>query len=278
MPLFSQHTKYANLLASLQGMRRVFVAFSGGADSALLLYAAQQALGENVVAVTMVTPYTPKAETAGAMELAKTLRVRHQIVTRPLPEIIRENPPDRCYLCKQALFGEITNLAKEQGVSHILDGSNLDDQSDYRPGRRAVTELGIRSPLLDAALTKRDIRDISREIGLSTWNLPAGACLLTRIPHGTCIKEDELARIDDGESYLRSLGFPAVRLRSHGDLACIELPPDVITDCLTPALRESIVHQLRLLGYCRVAIDLAGYRMGNLNKPGITHTGEGKQQ
>jgi len=262
-----QKERYAALLAGLHEMERVLVAFSGGVDSALLLHAAHRALGGNVLVVTFATPYSPKGEVASAVELARTLGVRHRVVELPIPEALRGNPPERCYLCKRILFGELVRMAEEEGIGHVLDGSNVDDLGDHRPGRRAVLELGVRSPLLDAGLTKQDIRDISQDQGLPTWNKPAGACLLTRLPHGAAVDEAELDRIDAGETFLKSLGFAAVRLRSHGDVARIELPPESVAACLGPELRGRIDTRLKGLGYRHVAVDLAGYRMGSLNDP-----------
>ncbi|MEZ7196591.1 ATP-dependent sacrificial sulfur transferase LarE [Pseudodesulfovibrio karagichevae] len=262
-----QKKQYAALLAEIYGLERVLVAFSGGVDSALLLYAAKRAVGESVLAVTFATPYSPEAETACAVEFARTLGVRHMLVGLPIPDDLRDNPPERCYLCKRTLFGELVRIAGEENIRHILDGSNLDDLGDHRPGRRAARELGVRSPLLDAGLTKQDIRDLSLEYDLPTWNKPAGACLLTRLPHGTRVEEAELKRIDAGESYLKGLGFASVRLRSHGDVARIELPSDDIAACLESGARKLIDDRLKVLGYRHVAVDLAGYRVGSLNEP-----------
>ncbi|WP_319584562.1 ATP-dependent sacrificial sulfur transferase LarE [uncultured Pseudodesulfovibrio sp.] len=262
-----QKKQYAVLLAEIYGLERVLVAFSGGVDSTLLLQAAQRAVGDGVLAVTFATPYSPVEETACAVEFAKSLGVRHKLVELPIPEDIRNNPPERCYLCKRTLFSELARMAENEGIRHILDGSNLDDLGDHRPGRRAIKELGVRSPLLDAGLTKQDIRDLSHEYGLPTWDKPAGACLLTRLPHGSDVEETELRRIDQGETYLKGLGFAAVRLRSHGEVARIELPPEDIAACLESGVRKLIDERLKALGYRYVAVDLAGYRMGSLNEP-----------
>jgi len=262
-----QRNKYDELLAGLSAMGRVAVAFSGGVDSAFLLHAAQQVLGKGVLAVTFATPYSPKAELADAAEHALSLGVVHRFIPISMPQSIRNNPPDRCYQCKRVLLGELLRIAEVEGIQHVLDGSNLDDLDDYRPGFKAVQELGVGSPLLDAGLTKQDIRDLSREHDLSTWNTPAGACLLTRLPHGMVVSEQGLKRIDDGETFLKSLGFSNARLRSHGTLARIELPPESIASCLAPALRDRIDIHLKTLGYSHVAVDLAGYRMGSLNEP-----------
>lgn len=248
-------------------MNGAVVAFSGGVDSAYLLHAAHLALPGRVLAVTFATPYTPGSDVGDARALAGAMQVRHRVVECPIPDAIRTNPPDRCYLCKQALFGALIRIAGEEGMEYVLDGSNLDDLDDYRPGLRAVRELGVRSPLLDAGLNKQDIRDLSREQGLPTWEKPAGACLLTRIPHGTSVTGEELRRIDRGESFLKSLGFSSVRLRSHGVLARIELPPEAVALCLDPVLREEIDTCLKALGYRHVTVDLAGYRIGSLNLP-----------
>lgn len=262
-----QEELYKVLLAELHSMEHVLIAFSGGVDSSFLLHAACKALGKSFLAVTFATPYSPKSEISSAIELAGKARVRHSLIEKPFPDVLRENPSERCYHCKKLLLGELVRIAETEGIGHILDGSNLNDLDDHRPGRRAVNELGVRSPLLDAGLTKQDIRDLSLEHNLPTWNKPAGACLLTRLPHGTIVDEQELERIDKGEDFLRSIGFTHVRLRSHGDMARIEVPERSVASCVHPTFRRRIDRFIKELGYRHVAVDLAGYEMGSLNDP-----------
>lgn len=269
-PVTAVDAKYEALLARLAPKGRAVVAFSGGQDSTLLLFAAGQALGDGALAVTIAAPYSPKDELADAremaQEMAQTLGVRHRVIDVPLPEELRHNPPERCYLCKKALFARLLDIARAEGAPHVLDGTNLDDLGDHRPGFKALAELGVESPLLEAGLGKRDIRELSKRFGLPTWNKPAGACLLTRLPHGAAVHEAELARIDHGEKLLRRLGFPAVRLRSHGDVARIEVPRERLADLLEADRLHGVDAGLKALGYRHVAVDLAGYRMGSLNE------------
>lgn len=261
--------RYRRLLADLAGLKRAVLAFSGGLDSSFLLHAAGRAMGEGLTAVTLDTPYAPRAEIAEAASLARSLGARHVVLTVPFPEALRDNPPERCYLCKKALFAKLLELATNQGFAHVLDGTNQDDLGDHRPGRRALAELGVLSPLLAAGIGKGDIRALSRQAGLPTWDKPAGACLLTRLPHGARVTAGELDRIDTAETWLRSLGFPAVRLRSHGDLARLEVPRDQAPAVLEADARHGIDARLKALGYRHVTLDLAGYRLGSLNeKPG----------
>ncbi|SDB60558.1 uncharacterized protein SAMN05660653_03112 [Desulfonatronum thiosulfatophilum] len=258
--------KHQDLLRALRAMGKAVVAFSGGLDSTFLLHAARQALGENVVAVTIFTPYMPETEIEDATNTARVMSVAHELLNVPFPEAIRTNPANRCYFCKRTLFAHLLQLAAARGIDHVLDGTNLDDLGDHRPGFKAVRELGVESPLLAAGLTKQDLRDLSKNQGLPTWNKPAGACLLTRIPHDTPVKEAELRRIDRAETVLKELGFHAVRLRSHGDIARIEVPREQLVDVVEADARHGISKQLIALGYRHVTLDLAGYRMGSLNR------------
>ncbi len=258
--------KYKYLINYLKGLDKVVVAFSGGVDSTFLLKAAKEALDNNVKAITIASPYIPKWEIEEAKELAKKIGVKHEIIEVPVSDEIRANPENRCYICKKIVFGMIKDIAKKQGFHYVLDGSNLDDTKDYRPGMKALKEIDIKSPLLDAKLTKAEIRKLSKELDLSTWDKPAYACLLTRIPYGNELKEEEFVRIEEAEKYLMSIGFRAVRVRSHGDVARIEVPKDDIKKLFDEELLEEISQRLKKVGFKYVSLDLEGYRMGSLNE------------
>ncbi|QJT08732.1 ATP-dependent sacrificial sulfur transferase LarE [Oceanidesulfovibrio marinus] len=260
--------RYKSLLQSLREMDAAVVAFSGGLDSTFLLHAARQALQDNVLAVTLATPYMSKAEIEEAKCAARAMGARHEIIELPFPESIRTNPADRCYLCKHSLFSHLMEMARKKGIGHVLDGTNLDDLGDYRPGLKALRELGVESPLLAAGLSKQDLRTLARAHGLDVWDKPAAACLLTRIPHDTRVDEDELRRIEQAELFLKDIGFSAVRLRSHDDIARIEVPPEQVAEVVRANAEHGIDKRLKELGYRHVTVDLAGYRMGSLNKNG----------
>lgn len=261
--------KYRSLLHDLCPLERVVVAFSGGVDSTLLLAAAKQVLGDGVLAVTLATPYMPQAELEEAARTAAAMQVRHRLVRLPFPKELRDNPPDRCYRCKRRLFSLLVRLAARENILHILDGTNADDLREYRPGLRALGECGIRSPLLAAGLTKQEIREISKRRQLA-WDKPAGTCLLSRLPHGTRMTAEALRRIDQAETFLRASGFPAVRVRSHGDLARIEVPEAQVAKLVAANRHHAVQDRLTALGYRYVAVDLAGYRTGSLDEPDAT--------
>jgi uncharacterized protein len=262
-------TKLQRLEAIVRSRPKALVAFSGGVDSTLLLKVCRDILGpRNVTAVTGVSrTYTPE-ELRAARRAARTLGVRHVLVeTDELRcAAFAANPPDRCYHCKRELFGKIRGLAGSLGLDAFYDASNVDDLSDYRPGRRAAEELGAVSPLAAAGFTKTDVRALSKKLGLPSWNKPANPCLATRIPYGVPITGETLERIRTGEALLRKMGFPVVRLRHHGDLARIEVPAEDLPRLLEPAAARKLTAKLRSLGYHWVALDIEGYRMGSLNR------------
>lgn len=245
------------------------MAFSGGVDSSLLLKVCRDVLGpKNVTAVTGVSQtYTPE-ERRTARRFARGLGVRHVLIeTDELScAAFAANPADRCYHCKRELFGKIGDLAGSLGLDAFYDASNIDDLADYRPGRRATEELGVVSPLVLAGFTKRDVRALSKRLGLPSWDKPANPCLASRVPYGTPITLETLEMIRSGEKIIRGLGFPVVRLRHHGELARIEVPAGDIPRLLKPAVARKVAAKLKSVGYLWVAVDLEGYRMGSLNR------------
>jgi uncharacterized protein len=245
------------------------VAFSGGVDSTFLLSVAKEVLGGKLLAVTVAFPAVPAAEVRKAKALARSLKVRHLVVRADDVigmELFRANPPDRCYHCKTAILSKLIAIAQALGFPCILEASNKDDVKDYRPGHRAVKELGGKSPLSEAGLTKADIRALSKKRGLPTWNKPSAACLASRIPYGETITREKLERIEKGEAWLASLGFGAIRLRHHGALARIEVPGGEIPRLASGALRGKVVAKMKALGFRYVTVDLEGYRSGSMNE------------
>jgi uncharacterized protein len=251
-------------------MGSVMVAFSGGVDSTFLLKTALDELGERAAAITIQAPFHSQRELSEASQLAESIGAR-QIVydARQLDmSVIENNPPDRCYLCKHKVFTICRSITGENGFSWLADGSNIDDLDDYRPGRRALQELGVRSPLLEAGLTKAEIRELSRQLGLQTWNKPALACLLTRFPHGALITADKLIMVENCEEFLRESGFGQLRVRVHEDTARIELEESDVPRFLEKAVRKEVCDYFQSAGFKRVTLDLEGYRCGSMNPTG----------
>ncbi len=241
------------------------VAFSGGVDSTFLLTALSQYTSMHIRAVTMAPPYVPLWEIAEAKELAAKLQIEHVVIPMELPEEIRENPVDRCYLCKRILFTSIIERAAEWGVDLVIDGTNADDASDYRPGMRALRDLHVQSPLLTCGFTKEAIRSLCRDWGLSIADKPAYSCLLTRIPHNTSVQLGLLRRIETAERFLHALGFLDVRVRVHGEIARIEVAKEQFTAFCTGEHLETVNKHLKQLGFTHVTLDLAGYQQGSMN-------------
>jgi uncharacterized protein len=260
--------KIAKLKGILHGYGSLLVAFSGGVDSTFLLKVAVDTLGDRVAAFTEASPLHQEWELAEARELAKQFGARHIIVEADElddPEFAA-NPVNRCYLCKKVIYGGAKKIAEELGLAQIADGSNVDDQSDYRPGRQALVEMNIRSPLLEAGLTKDEIRAASRSLGLPTWNRQPLACLASRFPYGTTITDQKLRQVESCETYLRDEGFATFRVRYHGDTARIEVSSNDIGRLVADPLRESVVAHFKAAGFTYVAVDLEGFRSGSMNE------------
>lgn len=248
----------------------VAVAFSSGVDSALLLAVAHEALGDRAVAFTAASPADPQGEADDAAAFCAERGIKHvAFAVNQLEEIdgFERNPKDRCYICKLHLFTKLGELARAEGLAHVIEGSNADDLGDYRPGTRALAELGIASPLLDCGFTKQDVRSLSRELGLPTWNKPSLACLFTRFPYGGLVTREALRRVDAAERFLLDCGFRTVRVRSIGDTARIEVAPEDIERLSAPPLRDETAERLRALGFASVEIDPRGYRTGSMDEP-----------
>lgn len=262
----SLQNKYQSLKTYLASLGSAVVAFSGGVDSGLVAVVAHQALGERMLAVTLQSPVETPDGVQAAIQVARQFGFPHRVM--PYDDLEKhtfvENTPERCYFCKRERLGLLVELAKQAGFSAVLEGSNVDDLQDYRPGKRAVNELGVLSPLIEAGLTKDEVRALSRELGLPVWNRPSAPCLATRFPYGMRITREGLERVARGEEFLKNLGFTLVRVRDYGTMARLEVSPEQVTELV--ARREQVHAFFRSLGYAHVAVDLLGYRSGSLNE------------
>lgn len=260
--------KYQKLVQILKDCGSVAVAYSGGVDSALLLHVARSVLGDAACAVTAKAEAVPEAEIQDAVRYCRDNQIRHKVVEvsqMDIPEFV-QNTEERCYFCKRKLFGLLAKEAASMGYSYLAEGTNADDTSDFRPGMRAVRELGVLSPLKEAGLTKSEIRALSRTFGLKASSRPSSACLATRIPYGDRITQEKLAMAGRSEAYLHELGFGQVRVRVHSSLARIEVTADQIARFGDPSLREEVCAKLKEYGFTYVSLDLAGYRTGSMNE------------
>ena len=261
--------KYKRLKGIIKEMGSVLVAFSGGVDSSFLLKTAHEVLGDEVFAVIASSETYPEKEKEEAIKIAQYLNVRYKIIrTLELenPDFVN-NSPQRCYFCKRVLFSRLKEIAEDEGISCVIDGANLEDTGDYRPGSIAAEELGIRSPLKEARFIKSEIRKLSKQLGLPTWNKPSMACLASRFPYYMRIDMKSLKRVSQAEDFLRALGFSQIRVRHHGQIARIEIEPKEFPEIMEKGVREKIVKTLKKLGYTYITVDLAGYRTGSMNEP-----------
>ena len=262
------HEKQEHLHGLIREMGTVAVAFSSGVDSTFLLKTAHDILGDGALAVTARACIFPERERAEASLFCHSEGIEQIFLDEDVLEVegFRDNPKDRCYHCKKNLFSKIIRIAENRGLAYVAEGSNLDDEDDYRPGMRAVSELGIRSPLREAGLTKQEIRELSHEMGLPTWDKPSYACLASRFPYGETITAEKLSMVEQAEALLLNLGFRQMRVRFHGDTARIEVEPSELVRIVAPETAGQIRSYFHKLGFLYVAVDLDGYQTGSLNK------------
>jgi len=259
--------KEQKLLASLKTLGSVIVAYSGGADSAYLAWAALRSLDAAAVAITADSASLPESHKADAEAFARDHGIRHEYIeTREFdnPDYVANNP-DRCFHCKDELFTRLDEVARERGIAHVVYGVNVDDLGDYRPGQRAAKLHEVKAPLVEAGLTKAEIRELSKRAGLATWDRPASACLSSRIPYGTPVTIQNVRTVDRGEDAIRALGFRQFRVRFHGDIVRLEISPEELPRAMTPEMAREFTKVFKTLGFHYVTLDLEGYRQGSLN-------------
>ena len=260
--------KYQNLLSMLASYGKLAVAFSGGVDSTFLLYAAKEALPGNIIAVTGISGAFPERETSEAEDFCNVQGIPQRFVRIDEMAIpgFAENQPDRCYLCKKEIFGGLIRAAAAGGIAVVAEGSNVDDDGDYRPGHIAIRELGVKSPLREAGFSKAEIRQMSAQLGLPTASKPSFACLATRFPYGERITKEKLSMVDRAEQYLLEQGFVQLRVRMHGEMARIELLPEDMEQFMKPSVRIPAYTALKKIGFSYISLDLLGYRTGSMNE------------
>ena len=256
--------KHQKLIDYFTELGSVAIAFSGGVDSTFVLAVAHEALGDKAIALTLDASYIPRAEIEDSKKIAALLSVRHILLNIDIPESISTNPRNRCYLCKHTIFSRLMDIAEDNNIAYVVDGSNEDDRHEDRPGLAALTELGVKSPLLELGISKADVRAMSKKMDLPTWNKPSYACLLTRLPFDQAISPLDLSRIEKAEKFMTDIGFPAVRVRLHGDLARIEVEKIRRAELFGLEIAKRIAKKFTELGFAYTAVDLEGYRVGGI--------------